>query len=134
MARGGAGAKVSPSLAGMAEPPASGSRRVRRERSPDGSPHHESPPAELRRPPTRLKVPRPLVVETEAGPDGPAPRWVTWRGTRRAVAAVEDDWRVDDEWWRDEVSRHYFAVTLADGCQLTLFLDRIAGTWWEQRC
>ena len=73
-------------------------------------------------------------MEAAAGPDGPTPRWVTWRKTRRAVATVEDDWRVDDEWWRDEISRHYFAVTLADGSRLTLFLDRLAGTWWEQRC
>jgi len=40
---------------------------------------------------------------------------------------------VDDEWWRGEISRPSFVVTLADGCRLTLFLDRSAGTWWEQR-
>jgi hypothetical protein len=135
MARGGAGAKVAPSLAGMGEPPVrAGPRQTERERAPGGAPRGAAPPAEFRRPPTRLKVPRPLVVEAEEGPDGPVPRGVTWRGTRRAVATVEDDWRVDDEWWRDEVSRHYFTVTLADGCRLTLFFDRLAGTWWEQRC
>ena len=165
MARGGAGAKVQPSLARMAgarartadssqaegghggrparlpprdgraedKPPRYGS--AGRERSRYGpAPRHETSPAEARRPPSPLKAPRPLAIEAEDGPDGPVPRWVTWRGKRRPVAAVEDDWRVDDEWWRNEISRHYFAVTLADGCRLILFLDRIAGTWWEQSC
>jgi hypothetical protein len=77
-------------------------------------------------------APRLLAVEAEEDFDGPVPRWVVWRGKRRRVASVEDDWRIDDEWWRDEISRHYFAMTLADGCRITLFLDRIAGTWWEQ--
>ncbi len=156
MARGGAAAKVRPSLAGMAGTPARADRQARagdkplpydaaRERSRYGragrEPSRNGPsargvalPAEGRWPPTPLKAPRPLVVEATDGPDGPVPRWVAWRGKRRAVASVEDDWRVDDEWWRDEISRHYFAVTLADGCRLTLFLDRIMGTWWEQRC
>ncbi len=71
-----------------------------------------------------LKEPRPLVVEAVAGPDGPRPQWVVWRGKRQHVVAIEDEWRVDEEWWRAEVSRHYFAVTLADGGRLTLFLDR----------
>lgn len=141
MARGGTGAKVRPSLAGMVDPPLDGSpgqaggrRGIRQAPLPPRyrPAGRESSPAVVRRPPTPLKTPRPLAVEGEDGPDGPAPRWVTWRGKRRPVASVEDDWRVDDEWWCDEVSRHYFAVTLADGCRLTLFLDRLAGTWWEQ--
>ena len=127
MARGGAGAKVRPSLAGM-----TGSRA--RAGSQVGAPGDQplSSYSALRKQRLELMQPRPLAVEAEDGPDGPAPRWVTWRGKRRRVATVEDEWRVDDEWWRDEVSRHYFAVTLADGCRLTFFLDRIAGTWWEQ--
>jgi hypothetical protein len=79
-----------------------------------------------------LNAPRPLVVEAVDGPDGPRPRWVVWRG-RRAVASIDDEWQIDDEWWRAEVSRHYFAVTLADGSRLTLFHDPLAGTWWAQR-
>jgi hypothetical protein len=58
---------------------------------------------------------------------------VVWRGKRRAVASIDDEWEIDDEWWRDEVSRRYFAVTLADGSGLTLFHDRLAGAWWAQR-
>jgi hypothetical protein len=133
MARGGAGAKVRPSLAGMAGP---NTMTGRPGPTGDKPPRYEpagraSLPAEVRRPPTPLKVPRPLVVEAEAGLDGPTPCWVVWRGKRRRVAELGEEWRVDEEWWRDEVSRHYFAVTLADGCRLTLFLDRLAGTWFS---
>ena len=35
--------------------------------------------------------------------------------------------------WQGEIQRRYFAVTLVDGCRLTLFLDGVNGTWWEQR-
>ena len=85
----------------------------------------------LARPPVPLHAPRPLTVEAEDGPDGPVPRWVVWRGQRRGVVAIDDEWRVDDEWWRDEVSRHYFLVRVDGDRRLTLFLDRIAGTWWQ---
>ena len=81
-----------------------------------------------------LNAPQPLEVEAVGGPDGPRPRWVVWHGRRRAVASIDEEWQVDDEWWRDEVSRRYYAVTLADGGRLTLFHDQIRGTWWAQRC
>ena len=81
-----------------------------------------------------LKAPQPLAVEAVEGPDGWEPRWVVWRGKRRRVATVDDLWQVDDEWWRAEVRRRYFAVTLVDGCRVTLFHDLIEGTWWAQRC
>ena len=98
----------------------------------------ERGPAKLRteaaavaRPPVPLLAPYPLTVEAEDGPDGPVPQWVVWRGQRRGVVAIEDEWRVDDEWWRDEVSRHYFAVRVEGDRRLTVFLDRVAGTWWQ---
>ena len=104
-----------------------------RRRTPDAGRGAQDPlSAGIPRPSSVLNAPRPLVVEAADGPNGPRPRWIRWRG-RRAVASIDDEWQVDDEWWRAEVSRHYFAVTLADGCHLTLFHDRVAGTWWAQR-
>jgi len=44
-----------------------------------------------------LKVPEPLAVEAVDSPDGPRPRWVVWRGKRRAIASVDDEWQIDDE-------------------------------------
>ena len=77
-----------------------------------------------------LGAPRPLRVGAALGPDGLLPRWVVWRERQRRVAAIDEEWRVVDEWWRAEIDRHYFAVTLDDGRRLTLFLDALANTWW----
>ena len=79
-----------------------------------------------------LNAPLPLVVEAVDSPDGPLPRWVVWRGKRRLVAAVDDVWHVDDEWWRAEVRRRYCIVTFADGGRLTLYCDLLEGSWWDQ--
>jgi hypothetical protein len=49
------------------------------------------------------------------------------------VAAVADRWRIDDEWWRNPVSRLYRRLVLADGRVLTVFEDRVAGRWYVQR-
>lgn len=79
-----------------------------------------------------LNAPRPLDVEAVDGPDGPRPLWVVWRGQRRRVAQLANEWRVDDEWWRAEIRRHYFTVLLVDGRRLTLFYDALAHSWWAQ--
>jgi hypothetical protein len=50
----------------------------------------------------------------------------------RAVQAIQDRWRVDDEWWRERpISRLYYAVLLDNELLLTLFHDLIADTWCE---
>jgi hypothetical protein len=52
---------------------------------------------------------------------------------RQAVAAVEDRWRLDDEWWRREpVSRLYFSVRLASGHRIVLYKDLVGGEWYKQ--
>jgi hypothetical protein len=49
------------------------------------------------------------------------------------VAAVEDRWRIDDEWWRNEpVSRLYYNVRLDSGQQLVLYRNLVAGNWYRQ--
>ena len=50
-----------------------------------------------------------------------------------AVAAVEDRWRIDDEWWRqDPVSRMYYAIVLGNGWRMVIFKDLITGVWYHQ--
>ena len=52
---------------------------------------------------------------------------------RQVVTAVEDRWRLDDEWWRREpVSRLYYAVLLAPGQRLALYKDLVTGGWYKQ--
>ena len=57
------------------------------------------------------------------------------RGKRRQViTAIEDRWRIDDEWWRVEpISRLYCAVRLASGQRLVLYKDLVTGEWYEQK-
>jgi hypothetical protein len=53
----------------------------------------------------------------------------------RAVARIQDRWRIDDEWWRAHpISRLYYVVLLADGRLLTLYRDRAADRWFTQKC
>jgi hypothetical protein len=52
----------------------------------------------------------------------------------RAVASIQDRWRIDDEWWRDSaISRLYFAVQLHGGRMVTVYEDLLRGGWWLQR-
>lgn len=77
----------------------------------------------------RLNEPRPLVVETNEEGE---PAAVFWQGRAHAVTAIADRWRIDDEWWRDEISRRYYAVHLANGSRLVVYCDLITGMWHLQ--
>ncbi len=55
------------------------------------------------------------------------------RGTSKAVEAVLDSWRIDDEWWRDTISRRYVDITLDGGKHVVLFQDLISGEWFLQQ-
>jgi hypothetical protein len=84
-------------------------------------------PARLR----PLNTPQALLVETDASG---RPVAVVRRGRRLPVLEVQDEWRIDDEWWRPRpISRLYFSVILEGGRSLVCFRDLIAGTWHEQR-
>jgi hypothetical protein len=52
---------------------------------------------------------------------------------KQAITAIEDCWRIDDEWWRGEpLSRLYFAVMLCSGQRLVLYKDLIRNCWYRQ--
>ena len=60
--------------------------------------------------------------------------WRQGRLTPRTIAAIQDRWRIDDEWWREHaVSRMYYDVLLDDGTLLTIYQDLLSDTWFEQR-
>lgn len=73
----------------------------------------------------------PVPAAVEATPRG-VPKAMLWRGTYRDVAAVHDTWRIDDEWWRDEISRRYFAIELNGGMRVTVYHDLAHDTWHAQ--
>lgn len=78
-----------------------------------------------------LNQPRPLRVGRRR--DG-SPRVVERAGQAVAVEQIRDCWRIDDRWWTETpVSRTYYELELVDGDVLTVFLDQVAGDWYEQR-
>jgi len=76
-----------------------------------------------------LNQPVPAAVEAD-GAGNPAA--VLWRGVFRRVAAIHDTWRIDDEWWRDEIARRYFLLELEGGRRLTLYRDLCRDLWFAQ--
>ena len=53
-------------------------------------------------------------------------------GLATPVEKILDRWRIDDEWWRQEISRLYYHVALEGGRLVTLFNDLIGGGWFLQ--
>jgi hypothetical protein len=51
----------------------------------------------------------------------------------RRVAVVRECWRIDDEWWRQAISREYRTIVLDDGRVVTLYHDLLDGSWYAQR-
>lgn len=84
--------------------------------------------------PHRLRpLAEPRRIHVEADGQG-APLAVMFEGVMQPVAAVQDRWRIDDEWWRGmPVARMYWQVQIQGGRVLTVFRDLIGGTWWTQR-
>ncbi len=77
-----------------------------------------------------LNRPKPIQVETDESGE---PQAVVLGRERSAVAAVQDRWRIDDEWWREQpVSRMYYALLLEAGGRITIYLDLKSGRWFRQ--
>jgi hypothetical protein len=59
---------------------------------------------------------------------------VLFEGLLRAVASVQDRWRIDDEWWREApVARTYYELRLEGDRVVTVYRDLVGGEWWLQR-
>ena len=51
------------------------------------------------------------------------------------VVAMEDMWKINDEWWRGpemEIERVYFRARLTDGRPVTLFHNLATDAWFRQ--
>jgi hypothetical protein len=78
-----------------------------------------------------LGQPKPVIVRADEQGE---PVHVRLPGkTARRVAVVRELWRIDDEWWRQPISREYRTVVLDDGKVLTLYHDLLDGSWYVQR-
>ena len=80
---------------------------------------------------TTKPVNLPEAISVEENPDG-LPTAVKLK-RRQKIIAIEDSWRIDDEWWRSEpVSRLYYAVILASGQRMVLSKNLIDNCWYRQ--
>ena len=76
-----------------------------------------------------LNLPEPVSVEEDSSG---APKAVKLK-QRHSIIAIEDYWRIDDEWWRSEpVSRLYYAVILDSGRRMVLSKNLIDMRWYQQ--
>ena len=69
--------------------------------------------------------PRPVAVECDAQHRPAAVGGVM-------VESVLESWRIDDEWWRQPITRCYHAVILDGGKRVMLFEDIVTGEWFAQ--
>ncbi|MEO8540208.1 MAG: hypothetical protein ABI577_10750 [bacterium] len=76
-----------------------------------------------------LNQPKPAAVE--ASPTG-EPLAVVVQGRFQPVRTTHESWRIDDEWWREEIARRYFAVELENGRHMTIYHDLVGGGWFAQ--
>lgn len=51
---------------------------------------------------------------------------------RQSVASLLDSWQLDDEWWRQRISRRYVEIMIEGGKRMLLFEDLVTGEWFEQ--
>lgn len=75
-----------------------------------------------------LNNPKPLTVISEYG----QPRMLVTPKSEEAVMQIQDVWIVQDEWWRKEIDRQYFALLMMNGELRTIFHDRLEDAWYEQ--
>jgi hypothetical protein len=61
-----------------------------------------------------------------------APEKVRDRGRMKHVEAILETWRIDDEWWREVISRAYFSLLIEGGGHLTVYHDLVEGRWYAQ--
>jgi cell wall assembly regulator SMI1 len=84
-----------------------------------------------------VNEPQPVTVEVDAsGAPAAVKKQLRRSDGQEATAAVVETilemWRIDDEWWRQLISRRYFAVILEGGARVVLFEDLVTGEWFMQ--
>ncbi len=53
----------------------------------------------------------------------------------QTVAAIDDRWKVNDEWWRgpdEEIERMYYSLLLESGHKVVVYQDMRSGGWFRQ--
>jgi hypothetical protein len=60
------------------------------------------------------------------------PVTITFHDKGKKVEEIGETWRIDDEWWRDQIARRYVEVMLVGGGHVVVYEDLISGGWFMQ--
>jgi hypothetical protein len=75
-----------------------------------------------------LNPPRSITVEGRKG----MPVALISSNRRYRVDRIQDVWCIDDEWWREPITRRYFQIVLDTGALRTIYHDLVQDSWYEQ--
>ncbi len=78
-----------------------------------------------------LNLPRPVQMITHSADALPA--ILIDDGRRLRVEHIQDSWDIDEEWWRDRLSRRYYQLLLEDGSLCTVYQNLVDGSWYQQQ-
>jgi hypothetical protein len=53
-------------------------------------------------------------------------------GGEKRVRQILEIWQIDDEWWREPISRRYATLALENGQTVTVFRDLVTERWYLQ--
>ena len=80
---------------------------------------------------TRLfQNPRQIIVKTNAQGE---PVAIYRGGKGDKVVSVGRNWRVNENWWREEISREYFQIETTGGLVGEVYHDLLSGSWYLHR-
>ena len=74
-----------------------------------------------------LNLPRSIGVELNKDD---LPVTIAFAGKCRQVEEIGEIWRIDDEWWRDQIARRYVEVMLVGGGHVVVYEDLIGVGWF----
>ena len=79
-----------------------------------------------------VNEPQPVTVEVDASGVPAAVGRLGGSAVGR-IECINESWRIDDEWWRQIISRLYYEVMLEGGKRVVLFNDLVTGSWYMQQ-
>lgn len=75
-----------------------------------------------------LNPPRQITVVEHKG----MPALLIANNRQHKVVRIQDVWCIDDEWWREPITRRYFQIVIDTGAIRTIYHDLVQNTWYEQ--
>ncbi|HIF38488.1 MAG TPA: hypothetical protein EYQ69_04570 [Gemmatimonadetes bacterium] len=74
----------------------------------------------------------PLPIQVDIDQTGLPMYYYSKNKKRLKISVIQERWRIDDEWWREQISRKYFTAILENGLIITVFQDLLSQKWYSQ--